>query len=127
VAIATAMMDDAFHIIDKDNDDILLVASPEAEERAAPDMSATGPCVDGSGLARRIFTLRRWSERPCVRPVCAVHVTAGHNPSADQVPIKSRHSEMPWPVWVVLIAGSTGAALSAVRPSNRYVTPAYPA
>jgi len=27
----------------------------------------------------RIFTLRRWSERPCVRPVSAVHVTAGHN------------------------------------------------
>ena len=38
-----------------------------------------GPCVDGSGLARRIFTLRRWSERPCVRPVCAVLMTAGHN------------------------------------------------
>jgi len=37
-----------------------------------------GPCVDGSGLARRIFTLRRWSERPCVRPSCAVHMTAGH-------------------------------------------------
>jgi hypothetical protein len=38
-----------------------------------------GPCVDGSGLARRIFTLQRWSEQPCVRPVCAVHMTAGHN------------------------------------------------
>src|SRR5918911_1401977 len=45
-------------------------------------------------------------------------------PSADQVPIKSTHSKMPWPVWVVLIAGSTGAALRAVRPPNRYVTPA---
>lgn len=22
---------------------------------------------------------RRWSVRPCVRPVCAVHLTAGHN------------------------------------------------
>jgi len=32
-------------------------------------------------------------------------------PSADQVPIKSTHSKMPWPMWVVLIAGSTGAAL----------------
>jgi len=42
VAIATVMMDDAFNIIDKDNDDILLVASSEADERAAPDMSATG-------------------------------------------------------------------------------------
>ncbi|WP_342740035.1 hypothetical protein [Bradyrhizobium sp. B117] len=42
VAITTAMMDDAFNIIDKDNDDILLVASSEADERAAPDMSSTG-------------------------------------------------------------------------------------
>ena len=38
-----------------------------------------GPCVDGSGLARRIFTLQRWSEQPCVRPVRAVLMTAGHN------------------------------------------------
>jgi hypothetical protein len=38
-----------------------------------------GPCVDGSGLARRIFTLQHWSEQPCVRPVCAVLMTAGHN------------------------------------------------
>jgi hypothetical protein len=45
-------------------------------------------------------------------------------PSADQVPVKSTHSKMPWPVWVVLIAGSTGTALRAVRPPNRYVTPA---
>src|SRR5215470_3474228 len=44
-------------------------------------------------------------------------------PSADQVPIKSTHSKMPWPMWVVLIAGSTGAALGAVRPPNHYVTP----
>jgi hypothetical protein len=29
-------------------------------------------------------------------------------------------------VWVVLIAGSTGTALSAVRPPNRYVTPGCP-
>src|ERR1044072_881305 len=44
-------------------------------------------------------------------------------PSADQVPVKSTHSKMPWPKWVVLISGSTGAALRAVRPPNRYVTP----
>jgi hypothetical protein len=30
---------------------------------------------------------------------------------------------MLWPKWVALIAGSTGSALSAVGPSNRYVTP----
>src|ERR1700761_2756882 len=43
-------------------------------------------------------------------------------PSADQVPVKSTHSKMPWPMWVVLIAGSTGTALRAVRPPNRCVT-----
>jgi hypothetical protein len=44
-------------------------------------------------------------------------------PSADQVPVNNTHSKMLWPKWVVLIAGSTGTALSAVRPPNRYVTP----
>jgi hypothetical protein len=38
-----------------------------------------GPCVDGSRLARRIFTSQHWSEQPCVRPIYAVHMTAGHN------------------------------------------------
>src|SRR6516225_8483691 len=37
-------------------------------------------------------------------------------PSADQVPVKTTHSTMLWPKWVVLIAGSTGSALRAVRP-----------
>jgi hypothetical protein len=74
-----------------------------------------GPCVDGSGLARAFFTRSRWSEQPCVRPVSAVHLTAGH-PSADQVPVTTTHSTMLWPKWVVLIAGSTGSALRAVRP-----------
>ncbi len=40
---------------------------------------AMGPCVDGSELARRIFTLQAWSVQPCVRPLSAVHMTAGHN------------------------------------------------
>jgi hypothetical protein len=44
-------------------------------------------------------------------------------PSADQVPVKSTHSKMLWPEWVVLIAGSTGTALRAVRPPNRYDAP----
>jgi hypothetical protein len=30
---------------------------------------------------------------------------------------------MPWPKWVVLTAGSTGSALSAVRPSNHHIIP----
>ena len=37
------------------------------------------PCVDGSLLARAFFTFAAGSVQPCVRPVCAVHMTAGHN------------------------------------------------
>src|ERR1700692_3419111 len=37
-------------------------------------------------------------------------------PSADQVPVNCTHSTMRWRKWVVLIAGSTGSALRAVRP-----------
>jgi len=54
-----------------------------APAQAAPSTAGRRPkpftCVDGSGLARRTFTLQRWSEQPCVRPVSAVHMTAGHN------------------------------------------------
>src|SRR6266545_1101506 len=44
-------------------------------------------------------------------------------PSADQVPVKTTHSAMHWHLWVVLIAGSAGSALRAVRPSNLHITP----
>jgi hypothetical protein len=37
------------------------------------------PCVNGSELARTFFTSQTWSVRPCVRPVGAVRMTAGHN------------------------------------------------
>jgi hypothetical protein len=43
-------------------------------------------------------------------------------PSADQVPVKTPHSMMHWHMWVVLIAGSTGSALRAVRPPNLHIT-----
>src|ERR1700744_4211776 len=45
-------------------------------------------------------------------------------PSADQVPVNRTHSTMLWPMWVVLIAASTGSALRAVRPPNLHITPA---
>ena len=38
--------------------------------------------------------------------------------SADQIPLTNPHSRMQWPKWIVLIAGSTGSALRAVRPPN---------
>ena len=37
------------------------------------------PCVDGSALARTFFTSQVWSEQPCVRPIDAARMTAGHN------------------------------------------------
>ena len=43
-------------------------------------------------------------------------------PSADQVPVKSSHSMMLWPKWGVLIAGTTGSALRAVRPSQLFTS-----
>ena len=86
-----------------------------------------GPCVDGSKLARRSFTSQAWSVQPCVRPLSAVHMTAGIMLSADQVPVTNSHSRMQWPKWVVLIAGSTGSALRAVRPPNLHITPWYSA
>src|SRR2546425_11296585 len=73
-------------------------------------------CVDGPGLARKIFTLHCWSVQPCVRPVCAVHMTAGHNALGGSGPGQKPAFEMHWHMWVVLIAGSTGSALRAVRP-----------
>src|SRR5215471_8607862 len=48
------------------------------------------PCVDGSELARTLFTHAGWSVQPCVRPVCAVHMTAGHNALCGSGPGQNR-------------------------------------
>src|SRR5262245_19747789 len=48
------------------------------------------PCVDGSRLARTFFTPAGWSVQPCVRPVCAVHMTAGHNALRGSGPGQNR-------------------------------------
>jgi hypothetical protein len=81
------------------------------------------PCVDGSGLARTFFTSQTWSVQPCVRPVCAVHMTAGHNALRGSGPGQQPAFEMQWHEWVVLIAGLTGSALRAVHPPNLHITP----
>ena len=73
------------------------------------------PCVDGSGLAREIFTSLAWSVLPCVRPLCAVHMTAGHNALRGSGPGRQHAFDDAMAQVVVLIAGSTGSALRAVR------------
>jgi hypothetical protein len=46
--------------------------------------------------------------QPCVRPLDAVHMTAGHNALRRSGPGQKPAFEMQWHEWVVLIAGSTG-------------------
>src|ERR1019366_5193412 len=54
---------------------------------------------------------------------CGSHDRCTIMPSADQVPVNNPHSTMRWHMWGVLIAGSTGSALRAVRPPNLHITP----
>src|SRR5262249_26248438 len=81
------------------------------------------PCVDGSELARLFFTFAGWSVQPCVRLVSAAHEAAGHNALRGSGPGQKPAFEMHWHKWVVLIAGSAGSALRAVRPPNLHITP----
>jgi hypothetical protein len=82
------------------------------------------PCVDGSELARAFFTFAALvGAAMCSAFRCGSHGPLAIMPSADQVPTKSSHSTMLWHEWVVLIAGSTGSALRAVRPPNLHITP----
>jgi hypothetical protein len=57
----------------------MTVLPPKAEVDLRSSYVAQVPCVDGSELARAFFTSQAWSVQPCVRPVCAVYMTAGHN------------------------------------------------
>ena len=67
--------------------------------------------------------VQNWSVQPCVRPVACGSIAAGHNALRGSGPGQKTHSTMLWPMWVVLIAGSTGSALRAVRPPNLHITP----
>ena len=83
-------------------------------------------CVDQTLVGKSFFhVLQHWSVQPCVRPFNAVHMTAGHNAlRGSQVHMKiSAFKECYGTMWVVLIAGSTGSALRAVRPPNLHVAP----
>ncbi len=58
-------------------------------QRTSRDVSNV-PCVDGSELARRIFTSQAWSVLPFVRPIDVVHMTAGHNALRGSGPGQNR-------------------------------------
>ena len=88
----------------------------QTDSRRRSRLVSNVPCVDGSELARTFCTTRVWSEQPCVLPVDAVHMTAGHNALRGSGPGQKPAFEMLWHMWVVLITGSTGSALRAVGP-----------
>ena len=48
----------------KRNFHVSLVYPPTADIRLRCNIYRNGPCVDGSELARRIFTLQAWSVQP---------------------------------------------------------------
>ena len=52
-----------------------------------------------------------------------VHMTAGHSALRGSGPGQKPAFKNALAVWVVLIAGSTGSALRAVRPANLHITP----
>src|SRR3984893_9662619 len=82
--------------------------------------SPGGTAPGGQGMSSR---LQYWSVRPCVRPLSAAHVTAGHNALRGSGPGQKLAFDNALAMWVVLIAGSTGSALRAVRPPNLHITP----
>ena len=127
LAVRRAGVTEAIHVLEKQS----LIEAHRAEitilnrkgiEKIAGSFYGV-PCVDGSGLARTFFTHAGWSVQPCVRPVSAVRMTAGHNALRGSGPDQKPAFEMHWHKWVVLTAGSTGSALRAVRPPNLHITP----
>ena len=82
------------------------------------------PCVDGSELARAFFRFAALVGAAMCSALDAVHMTAGHNALRGSGPgQKPAFDNNAMVQVVVLIAGSTGSALRAVRPPNLHITP----
>ena len=83
-----------------------------------------GPCVDGSQLARTFFTYAALvGAAMCSAFRCGSHDRWPECPPRIRSRPKARIRAMRWHKWVVLVAGSTGSALRAVRPPNLHITP----
>ena len=79
---------------------------------------------NGSELARTFFTSAVLvGAAMCSAYECGSRDRWPECPPRIKVPVNRTHSTMLWPLWVVLIAGSTGSALRAVRPPNLHITP----
>ncbi len=64
---------------DRVTSDAAHMSAVDAKGRGHTSARRDVPCVDGSALARTFCTSQVWSEQPCVRPVNAARMTAGHN------------------------------------------------
>ncbi len=96
---------------------------PKADVRSLRKIGRDGPCVDGSKLARRIFTSQAWSVQPCVRPTSAVHMTAGHNALRGSGPGQKHAFDD-----AVARVGcpdrrNDRLCITCCSPSNRHITP----
>ena len=74
-------------------------------------------------LAREIFTSRAGRCSHVFGLLVRFHMAAGHNALRGSGPGQKPAFDNALAQWVVLIAGSTGSALRAVRPPNLHITP----
>src|SRR6476620_8536036 len=95
----------------------------ESAVAACPRRVRSTPMCGRLRVGKDFLHLCRLVGAPMCSACCAVHTTAGHNALRGSVPIKFPHSTMLGGSWVVLIAGSTGSAVRAVRPPNLHITP----
>jgi hypothetical protein len=90
-------------------------------------------CMTASPFRFRHYTAPSWQEffsrfaalvgAASVRPLNAVHMTAGHNALRGSGPDQQLAFKNAMADVGVLIAGSTSSALRAVRPPNLHITP----
>ena len=85
---------------------------------------------DCSGSASSVAARPRPRHEHLESHSCVLAETASHMPAEPASALRgsgcsqnATYSKMPWPKWVVPIAGFTGSALSAVRPPKRHITP----
>ena len=69
------------HRVDRGLCGLMLLVTARGRCRRPPKSTVFGAGKNqhGSELARAFFTSQGWSLQPCVRPLDAVHMTAGHN------------------------------------------------
>jgi hypothetical protein len=80
---------------------LLIIRYAESRHSRTSAVRPLGAMCGRLRVGKKNLTSRRWSVQPCVRPVCAVRMTAGHNALRGSVPVKSPHSIMQWHLYRV--------------------------